>query len=362
MNYHKLQEFYSRLADAESRYIFENRVKYLFTGDISVLYDMTLNANKLFHPVKLIYNVENLFKQNDKAIDIIIYGAGKMAGDCLNKLAGMNVLAFCDRDYQSWGAEGHLGLPVISPRELVIKYNNCNVVVSNSLYDKEICDFLISTGRSENSIFLMDGQYSSSNYLHKGSYFQQEFFKPQNEEIYVDAGCYDGDTIKDFVGFCEGNYKKIFGFEPHPVNFQNATENIKAWGFSNVEIIQKGVWSTDDEFSFSLDCKPCAAGITAHGNAIIQTTTIDKIIGDEPVTFIKLDVEGVELEALRGAVNSIKKHKPKLAVCLYHKPEDILEIPEFLYGLVPEYNFYIRHHNYISPSMNINLDTVLYAV
>jgi len=79
-------------------------------------------------------------------------------------------------------------------------------------------------------------------------------------------------------------------------------------------------------------------------------------VSDEPVTYIKMDIEGAELNALKGAANTIKKNKPRLAICVYHKPEDILEIPVFLSELVPSYQFYLRHHS------QYYIETVLYAV
>lgn len=84
---------------------------------------------------------------------------------------------------------------------------------------------------------------------------------------------------------------------------------------------------------------------------------IDEAIhpGDK-VTFIKMDVEGSELESLKGAKNTILRDKPKLAICIYHKPEDMVTIPLYIKELVPEYKLYVRHHS------NSWAETVLYAV
>ena len=77
---------------------------------------------------------------------------------------------------------------------------------------------------------------------------------------------------------------------------------------------------------------------------------------EEKVTLIKMDIEGAELQSLKGAKRIIQHDKPKLAICIYHKPEDMVEIPLYIKELVPEYKLYIRHH-----SSNVS-DTVLYAV
>ena len=92
------------------------------------------------------------------------------------------------------------------------------------------------------------------------------------------------------------------------------------------------------------------------GNSVVKGVTLDEIIKDEKVTYIKLDVEGSELKALEGAKNTIKKNKPRLAICIYHKLEDILELPLYILDLVPEYKFYIRHY------CSCMWETVLYAV
>ena len=77
--------------------------------------------------------------------------------------------------------------------------------------------------------------------------------------------------------------------------------------------------------------------------------------GLERVDFIKMDIEGSELEALKGAKNTIKRHKPRLAICIYHKIEDFYTIPKYIKELVPEYKLYVKHHT------DREWETVLYA-
>ena len=87
-----------------------------------------------------------------------------------------------------------------------------------------------------------------------------------------------------------------------------------------------------------------------------EVVTLDSFFGSEKVDFIKMDIEGVELEAIEGAYQIIKQQSPTLAVCLYHKPEDIWEIPLRIKDIQPEYNIYIRHHT------DLLNETVCYAV
>jgi hypothetical protein len=124
---------------------------------------------------------------------------------------------------------------------------------------------------------------------------------------------------------------------------------------NNFTLFETGLWSADDTLNFT----STSAGdsrINAEGTAIIQGVSLDKVLKGEKATFIKMDIEGSELEALKGAQNTIRMYKPMLAVCVYHKPEDILELPLYIKELVPEYRLYFRHY-----SMS-HCETVLYAV
>ncbi len=89
----------------------------------------------------------------------------------------------------------------------------------------------------------------------------------------------------------------------------------------------------------------------------IDSVALDDYFADkEPPTFIKMDVEGAELDALHGAERIIREHKPKLAVCIYHKKEDLVDIPKYLIGLDVGYKFYVRNYSLCG------VETVLYAV
>ena len=97
--------------------------------------------------------------------------------------------------------------------------------------------------------------------------------------------------------------------------------------------------------------------IAETGETCIEVMPIDEAVDpSQRVTYIKMDVEGSELESLKGAKRTILKDRPKLAICIYHKPEDMLTLPLYIKSLVPEYKLYLRHHS------GTESETVLYAM
>lgn len=123
-----------------------------------------------------------------------------------------------------------------------------------------------------------------------------------------------------------------------------------------VRIIGKVTWSENKTISFDASSGG-RSHISESGEASIEVLVIDDAIAFyEKITFIKMDVEGAELESLKGARYIIQRFKPKLAICIYHRDEDMYEIPLYIKELVPEYKLYVRHH------ANGASETVLYAM
>ena len=128
-----------------------------------------------------------------------------------------------------------------------------------------------------------------------------------------------------------------------------------------IVVVQKGAWDCATELRFFAPEDGGESGSFVLGGTscenvrLIKTATVDQTVS-EPITYMKMDIEGAEMHALRGAERQIAKNKPKLAVSVYHKIGDLFEISSYLRTLVPEYRFYLRHHSYAGD------DTVLYAV
>ena len=97
--------------------------------------------------------------------------------------------------------------------------------------------------------------------------------------------------------------------------------------------------------------------ISEEGSECSSIVLIDRIIDDsDEVSYLKMDIEGAEMSALRGGCNMIRRCKPKCAICAYHQSSDLWEIPIYLKKLVPEYKIYFRHHDYI------HTDIICYAL
>lgn len=182
-----------------------------------------------------------------------------------------------------------------------------------------------------------------------------EFMNIGQNEIFVDCGAYDGDTLKNFFDIEHGKYNKIYAFEPESNNYDELLKN--TCNIHSVNLINKGTWKKDTVLKFSSD--GTSSALNDNCDIEIEVTSIDETVGLDEVTFIKMDIEGSELATLKGAEKTIKRCMPKLAICVYHKPEDLITIPQYIkkFNLSnKKYKLYLRHH-----SMSSN-ETVLYAV
>lgn len=184
-------------------------------------------------------------------------------------------------------------------------------------------------------------------------YFNKDVIDIGADETYADVGAYDGDSLGGFIRAVEGCYRKIYAFEPGEA-FDILKKRFS--DCSGVEVHKVGAWSGRDVLRFSIDGdNHMLDRISISGEKTIDVAPLDDFLLDSGVSYIKMDIEGAELPALRGLSRTISKYRPKLAIAVYHKREDLIEIPAFISELNPEYRFRIRFH---SP---LPADCVLYA-
>ncbi len=173
------------------------------------------------------------------------------------------------------------------------------------------------------------------------------------EEVFVDCGGYVGDTALQFIEKCGGKYRKILIFEPESCNKKAIEDNLQG---EKYELFPYGVWSEDTVLSFDARGTEGSCIVKEETGNRIQVVSLDHCVYAQKPTFIKMDIEVAELEALKGSERIIEEYKPKLAICLYHKPEDLFEIPLFVKQLREDYDLYIRQYR------ADRYETVLYAV
>ena len=175
-------------------------------------------------------------------------------------------------------------------------------------------------------------------------YFGVNLYKISNNEIFVDCGAYDGDTCRAFIKYVDNKFKKIFAFEPDKSNYEKlSTYFAHMGGVTEVECIQAATSNENKTLRFSA-MGNTSSSIDEHGEIEIQAVKIDDVVENTGASFIKMDIEGSELDALHGAENTIKKFRPILAICAYHKPEDLFSLYDYINSICKDYKFFLRAH------------------
>ena len=203
----------------------------------------------------------------------------------------------------------------------------------------------------------LNREYVIRAYSQTPQYFIEAFRGLGPEEIYVDCGAYTGDTYEMYCHFNEPP-RHAYLFEPDRQNAHRLRENLKDLPeYSGINIIEKGVHKSTGSLCFR---GKRGAGssftedIPANSEAL-PVTSIDDAI-DERITFLKMDIEGAEQNAITGAENRIAKDYPRLAISVYHSTSDLWEIPLMIQQKFPEYSTYmLRHHTTFFG------DTILYV-
>lgn len=187
----------------------------------------------------------------------------------------------------------------------------------------------------------VDYLYSCNEY-DKGKIYK-DILKLKSDETIIDCGAYDGDTIKEFTASTGGKYNHIYALEPDGKNFKKLCRNTN--GMQGLFLYNAGAWCKNETLFFEKK-----AGRNSKLSSVGEPTefkAIDDLINDDSVSLIKMDIEGAELKALCGCEKTIKRCKPKLYICAYHRNEDMFALPQKIWELNKDYKVYFRHSAYI---------------
>ena len=332
---------------------------------------------------------------------LVFYGAGRLAKvfwDICVELK-IPVTEIWDKNIQ--GIFEPAGLPIIFPPSNISgKLSDLVVLVCSHSFNMEICLELMKQGFSKEQIIpclCKNPYYGTSRELLEGYEWAFYFFSDPtsrqlvldkcalqildrelspntqadcyyedcftfgNDEVFIDGGAYIGDSAEQFSQHVNGNYKHIYAFEPDKENFKKAEMQLKM--LPNTTLISSGLWNKSGQMEFMHDPELLGSSLIYHATeyttSMVSVVALDELFADKQMkdwpTFIKMDIEGAEKQALFGAKNIIRKKKPKLAICAYHKIEDIYELPQTILSIRPDYHMILRQYEFG------RYETILYA-
>ena len=247
---------------------------------------------------------------------------------------------------------------LLTKEERKLFENNIRTV-HNKLYDsfsKEIISLLYGTRTTAFATAFSAAFAISCKQSGKNQYFIKEVLSvlSRHENVaFIDCGAFTGDTIQEAFDLGVKFYNSVC-FEPDVENFTALTERLETLGINDkVAAIQSGVWYMDGSLNFNA-IGGLGSRITRgdSSDCSINVVSLDSFVKGR-VDMIKMDIEGSELNALKGSLAVLKRERPILAISIYHKFHDITEIPLFLMENLDNYDFIIRQFSF---------DTVLYCL
>lgn len=188
-------------------------------------------------------------------------------------------------------------------------------------------------------------------------YFPNDLVAITNQEVFVDCGAFDGDTMECFLHERGESFMKFIAFEADPKNFDKLKRNVAKNSNclqNKITIYPLAVGARREKVRFNASGTEASA--VGSGSLEIECAPLDEVLAKSPPTWVKMDIEGSELDALEGARGIITSSLPVLAVCVYHQQDHIWRIPTLINEMSNKYQFFLRPH------LLESWDLVLYAV
>lgn len=186
-------------------------------------------------------------------------------------------------------------------------------------------------------------------------YFDPSIIMTLENEVFVDGGGFDGDTIKKYIHSSKNIFKEIHCFEPDSTSQKKIKTFLKKKKDNRIILHPFGL-SNKNHLAFFSDTGTAGSKVNDGGARKIKLVSLDAYLYNKKPTFIKFDIEGSETDAIMGMKKIMRELKPKLAICIYHKPSDLWKVPLLIKKINPKYKIFIRHYT------QTQHDTVCYAI
>lgn len=247
------------------------------------------------------------------------------------------------------------------------KYNlpSCSDVYLMEQHEEDLCNVysLLADDKSR-EVFeklvrfrMLDDNIQIPTEVQDKQYFEYDFYPKSENEIFVDCGAYNGISLGTFLKENDYEFKKYYGIEPDRDNFvklEKYIADLPTEVQKKTVIINKAVYDSAGKVQL-YNLNGPGSFVSDIGKQETETIRIDDLLDENGATYIKMNIEGSEMRALKGAEKTIKSYQPKLAVAGYHKTWDLWEVPLSIYEINNKYRFCLRSY------MN-NLSFVFYAI
>jgi FkbM family methyltransferase len=178
-------------------------------------------------------------------------------------------------------------------------------------------------------------------------YFPDDLLQLSVDEIVVDCGAFDGDSIRSLLRRQPEFRGKIIAIEPDPTNFGSLYKYVASLTGDmrdRINLLPVAVGKDYGTVRFAATGQASSI-VSSNGSLEVKTVPLDMILVDNSPTFIKMDIEGAEIDALIGAHRTVGKVSPALAICVYHQADHLWRIPLLIRSYSDQYKFYLRPHN-----------------
>jgi FkbM family methyltransferase len=176
------------------------------------------------------------------------------------------------------------------------------------------------------------------------TYFPDDLVLPREDEVFVDCGAFDGDSVRAFIARRGGVFKTALALEPDPQNFLALARYVEGLEPALRErVVPRPLAAASHNGVLSFDLHgDMSSTASSEGTVTLDCARLDDILAEHPPTYVKMDIEGAELDALEGARGVIATHRPVLAICAYHKQNDLWRIPGKIRTLYAGYQLFLR--------------------